>query len=94
MGPTSWALRLGCPCTHRYLTRAILSYKEAQPYTIVLVSAGSCRQVWGLPLFTETLPTGKNTEVLGDQVTALSDPRVTIHGKVTCFLFHMTHEHP
>lgn len=39
MCPTSWALRHGCSCIHRYLTRAILSYKEAQPYVIILVSA-------------------------------------------------------
>lgn len=35
----SRTLRLGCSCIQRYLTRAILSYKEAQPYVLILVSA-------------------------------------------------------
>lgn len=35
----SRALRLGCSGIQRYLTRAILSYKEAQPYVLILVSA-------------------------------------------------------
>lgn len=58
----------------------------------VLVSAGSSRQVWGQTLFSEVLPTGKNINVLGDQATALSDPRVTVCGEATSLLFHMTHE--